>query len=239
MSHSRAIFDTDPEAKPKPRFANDTVGRFRSGRMVGNRPESLSEWRVTTSDPETAKAIEGLMGGKADKWETSGEDALEILTEKDAVKIVIDGVHAIQARMVLWGRQGPIHECDGATFLSPEEKGTPCGCPKLIIDRKAAAKSGRGPAPSVQVKFRLADDPRLGEFRFVSGSWELVKILHEVESDLERVGGPALCTLRLELVEFTTKSGVDVAYRKPVIDVHGRVPEDIDALIKETSRDQG
>jgi hypothetical protein len=237
MSRSLAIFDTDPDAKPKPRmFKNDTVGRFRSGRMNGNRPESLSEWRVTTGDPETAKAISELMGGRPEEWETASEDGLEILTEKDAVKVVIDGLDAIRARMVLWGRQGPIHECDGASFLSPDEdKGTPCGCPKLLADRKAAAKSGRGPAPSVEVKFRLADDPQLGKFRFVSGSWELVKVLHEVENALERVGGPALCTLRLELVQFTTKAGVDVAYRKPVIDVHGRVPADIDAVLNDSS----
>ncbi|MFD3956561.1 MULTISPECIES: recombination directionality factor [Streptomyces] len=236
MSRSLAIFDTDPDAKPRPRFVADTVGRFRSGRMIGNRPESLSEWRVTTGDPDTAKAITALMGGTSEEWETAGEDGLEILTDKDAVKIVIDGVESIRARMVLWGRQGPIHECDGAVYLSPDEdKGTPCGCPKLLADRKAAAKSGRGPAPSIELKFRLADDPTLGKFKFVSGSWELVKVLHEVENALERVGGPALCTLRLELVEFTTKAGVDVAYRKPVIDVHGKVPADIDAVINDAS----
>ncbi|MBO0654046.1 hypothetical protein J1792_15070 [Streptomyces triculaminicus] len=221
---SLRIFETDPESRPKPRFSSDTVGRFRSGRMAGNRPESLSAWRVTTGDPEVADAVAKTYGGRPEEWETSAEDRLEVLTEADAMKIIIDGPQAIRSRMVLWGRQGPIHECDGVEFLSPEEdKGTPCGCPALLADRKAAAKTGRGPAPSVEVTFSLADQPDLGRFRFVSGSWELVKVLHEVENKLEAVGGPALCTLRLELVEFQTKSGIDVRYRKPVIDVHKAV----------------
>ncbi|MER5886825.1 hypothetical protein ABT160_23625 [Streptomyces sp. NPDC001941] len=215
------IFDTDPDAKPKQKFTNDTVGRFRSGRMVGTRPESLSEWRVTSGDPQVAAAVAELYGGKPEEWETTSEDAMEVLTDADSVKVIIDGTSAIRSRMVLWGRQGPIHECDGVSFLGPEEdKGKPCGCPELLADRKAAAKSGRGPAPSIEIRFRLADDPDLGIFRFVSGSWELVKVLHELEDKLDRVGEPALCTLRLELVEFQTKSGIDVAYRKPVVDVH-------------------
>ena len=219
--NSLKIFDTDPDARPKPRqFANDFVGRFRSGMTQNNRPVSLAEWRVTTGDPDTADAISELMGGKPEEWETSGEDALEILTDRDSVEVVIDSADAIRARMILWGRQGPIHECNGVEFLSPEEdKGTACGCPKLLADRKAAAKSGRGPAPSIEIAFRLADDYELGKFRFVSSSWELVKVLHEIEAALDRVGGPALCKLTLELVEFTTKAGQAVAYRKPVVKV--------------------
>ncbi|WP_116210118.1 hypothetical protein [Streptomyces olivoreticuli] len=222
---SLRIFETDPESRPKPRFSSDTVGRFRSGRMAGNRPESLSTWRVTTGDPEVADAIAKAYGGSPEAWETSAEDGLEVVTEAESVKIIIDGTHTVRSRMVLWGRQGPIHECDGVEFLSPEEdRGQPCGCPALLADRKAAAKTGRGPAPSVEVTFRLASDPDLGRFRFVSGSWELVKVLHEIENKLDQVGGPALCTLRLELVEFQTKSGIDVRYRKPVIDVHKPAP---------------
>jgi hypothetical protein len=216
----RRIYETDPGSKPKARFANDYVGRFRSGMTQNNRPVSLPEWRVTTGDPDTAEAIAELMGGRPEEWDTTGEDAMQVLTDRDSVEIVIDGSKAIRSRMILWGRQGPIHECDGVDFLSPEEdKGKPCGCPPLLVDRKAAAKSGRGPAPSVEVTFRLAEDTELGKFRFVSSSWELVKVLHEVEDALDRVGGPALCKLSLELVEFVTKDGKPVSYRKPVVRV--------------------
>jgi hypothetical protein len=44
-------------------------------------------------------------------------------------------------------------------------------------------------------------------------------VLHEIEDELERIGGEALCTLSLELVQFTTSAGKNVEYRKPVIKV--------------------
>ncbi|MFK0290310.1 hypothetical protein ACIQU6_07485 [Streptomyces sp. NPDC090442] len=214
------IFETDPGSMPKPRFQDDIVGRFRSGRLVGKRPQALATWRVTTGDPTVAGAVAQLMGGTAEEWETSGEDSTEVITDAERVKVVIDGPDAIRASMVLWGRQGPIHECDGRFFLSLEEdKGKACGCPELLADRKAAARAERGPSPNIRVAFRLADDVELGKFRFVSSSWELVKVLHEIEDALERVGGPALCELGLEAVEFVTKTGQAVSYRKPVIKV--------------------
>ncbi|WP_194292724.1 recombination directionality factor, partial [Streptomyces katsurahamanus] len=169
------IFETDPAAKPKPRqFSEDFVGRFRSGRMVGNRPESLATWRVTTGDPAVADAVSKLMGGTSSEWETTGEDFNEIVTETDKILVVIDGSQGVKADMQLWGRSGLIHHCDGVEFLSPEEdKGEPCGCPPLMEDRKAQDKSGRGPKPHTNVVFRLADDYHLGKFRFQSTSWKL------------------------------------------------------------------
>lgn len=215
------IFETDPAAKPKPRqFADDFVGRFRSGRMVGNRPESLATWRVTTGDPEVADSVTKLMGGTSNEWETTGEDFNEIITETDKVLIVIESPKALTADMKLWGRSGLIHHCDGVEFLSPEEDaGVPCGCPPLMEDRKAQAKSGRGPSPYTNLVFRLADDYHLGKFRFQSTSWKLVEVLHEIDNALSMVKGEALAELSLELVEFTTKAGRDVSYRKPVVKV--------------------
>jgi hypothetical protein len=215
------IFETDPAAKPKPRqFADDFVGRFRSGRMVGNRPESLPSWRVTTGDPEVADAVSKLMGGTPGEWETSGEDFNEVLTETDKILIVVDGPQALSADMKLWGRSGLIHHCDGVEFLSPEEdKGQPCGCPPLMEDRKAQAKSGRGPQPNTNLVFRLAEDYDLGKFRFQSASWKLAEVVHEIDAALSRYSGEVLAELSLELVEFTTKSGRDVSYRKPVVKV--------------------
>ncbi|MFJ9671099.1 hypothetical protein ACIRP5_09975 [Streptomyces sp. NPDC101221] len=215
------IFETDPAAKPKPRqFADDFVGRFRSGRMVGNRPESLGSWRITTGDPEVADKVSELYGGKPAEWETTGEDFNEVITETDKVLIVVDGPGALTADMKLWGRSGLIHHCDGVEFLSPDEdKGQPCGCPPLMEDRKAQAKSGRGPAPNTSLVFRLADDYHLGKFRFQSSSWKLAEVVHEIDAALSAHKGEVLAELSLELVEFTTKAGRDVSYRKPVVKV--------------------
>lgn len=223
------IFETDPEAKPKPRaaFQSDIVGRFRSGRQTDGRPESLSEWRVTTGDPAVAEAISGMYGGHPEEWETPKEDALEVLTNSAKVDILIDSADAISATMVLWGMGGDkVHECDGVALITDDEdNGKPCGCPPLLAERKALAKKGRGPKPNISMKFRLADDPELGYFRFQSASWDLTRVLHEVQDALDNVGTVALATLSLEVVEFTPKAGPMagrlVSYRKPVIDVKG------------------
>lgn len=230
------IFETDPDAKPKPRseFQSDVVGRFRSGRQTDGRPESLSEWRVTTGDPLVAAAISGMMGGHPEEWETPREDALEILTNTAKVDILIDSAESISATMVLWGMGGEkVHECDGKYLITDDDdNGTICGCPALLAERKEKAKKGRGPKPSISMKFRLADDPKLGYFRFQSASWDLTRVLHEVQEALDNVGTVALATLSLEVVEFTPKNGPMagrlVSYRKPVIDVKGPAEEDTD-----------
>ncbi|MEU6633830.1 hypothetical protein ABZ905_37010 [Streptomyces parvus] len=228
------IFETDPAAKPKPRLhKEDFAGRFRSGRQVGNRPEALATWRVTMADPAVADAVSKLMGGSPGEWETSGEDFNEVLTETDKVLIVIDGPGALTADMKLWGRSGLIHHCDGVEFLSPEEDaGTACGCPPLMEDRKAFAKSGRGPQPNTNLVFRLAEDYDLGKFRMLSTSWKLAEVVHEIDASLRQYKGEVLAELSLELVEFTTKTGRDVSYRKPVVKVikpwSAAVADDVD-----------
>jgi hypothetical protein len=217
------IFETDPDSKPKPKvtYASDMAFRFRSGMTdEDGKPVSLEHWRVTTPERSTGEAIAQLFGGKADEWETSKDDFIQVLTNANAVQVVVNGPQAIESRLILWGRNGPIHECDGVNFLSPEEdKGRPCGCPPLLADRKAQARSQRGPAPHTTIRFRLAEDLDLGEGSFSSTSWDLLTVLHEVENDLEAIGGEALCELRLELVEYTTKAGRHVMYRKPVLEV--------------------
>jgi hypothetical protein len=214
------IFETDPDAKPKPRFTDDTVGRFHSGRSVNNVPESLSTWRISTGDPTVAEAVSILFGGTPVETDSTSENYIDVLSETDKVLIVIDGPDAISADMKLWNRSQLVHHCDGVEFLSPEEDaGKRCGCPPLFAERKAAAKAFRGPSPSINIRFRLADDYDLGEFRFQSGAWTLAEVLHEVENALSRIDGEALAELSLELVEYTTKAGRAVSYRKPVIKV--------------------
>lgn len=214
------IFETDPNAKPKATFSDDTVGRFHGGKQENGIPVALPDWRVTTGDPDVAAAITQLMGGTAVETDSTSENFIEILTERDKVKVVLSGSDAIASDLKLWNGSALIHHCDGVEFLSPDEdRGKPCRCPALMDDRKAAAKSKRGPAPSIAVTFRLAEDYDLGLFKLQTGSWKLAEVLHEVENALDKIGGEALCSLELELVEYTTKKGRDVSYRKPVIRV--------------------
>ncbi|MEW9516288.1 hypothetical protein [Streptomyces tubercidicus] len=91
--------------------------------------------------------------------------------------------------------------------------------PTSLADRKAAAQAGRGPMPEVRIGFRLADLPELGVFSFVSTSWELAAELPALAAALDRAAVPALGVLRCELVEFITRSGLAVSYRRPVVEV--------------------
>lgn len=238
MARTLRILDADPESRPRV-FQSDFVGRFRAGMQIDKRPVSLKEWRITTGDPEVAKAVSELFGGTPEEWETTKEDGLQVLSDRDSVKVVVDNADAVTFRMALYGMQGqPIHSCDGVEFNDSEDTrfGQPCGCPTTLQERKAAAKAGHGPKPDMRIAFRLADDPELGKFRLMTGSWEFLKSIETVWRDLDAVGGPALCTLKLELVEFTTKSGIEVSYRKPVLQVHGKVPADVDAVLPSLSK---
>ncbi len=221
------IFETDPDARPvaRPVFADDLAYQLRAGKKVNDRPVSLPTWRITTGDPEVAKAVAALLGGDVAPWESPKEDNLEVITTVDRLRLIIDGPDAVESSLILFGRSGPpIHHCDGVEYLEPEEdKGVPCGCPALLTERKAQAKIGRGPSPQIKVTFRLADSPDLGKGQLTSGSWELLKVLHELENDLDATA-PALVDLHLELVQFTNPAGVDVAFRKPVFKVIGPAP---------------
>ncbi|WP_328695748.1 recombination directionality factor [Streptomyces sp. NBC_00342] len=214
------IFETDPDAKPKGSFSDDTVGRFHSGRSVNNVPEALAEWKVTTGDPDVAAAIAQLMGGQPVETDSTSENFIEILTDTKRIKAVLSGPDAIASDMKLWNGNVLIHHCDGVEFLSPDQdRGKACGCPSLMEDRKAAYKAKRGPGPSISILFRLAEDYDLGLFRFQTGSWKLAEVLHEIGNALDKVGAEALAELGIELVEYTTKKGRDVSYFKPVVKV--------------------
>ncbi|GAB1641785.1 hypothetical protein [Krasilnikovia sp. MM14-A1259] len=219
------IFETDPEAAPKQRqrFADDLVGRFRSGYSINNRPAALTEWRVTSGDPDVAAAINELYGGdRPQTWETKGEDNIEVFTKAAKVKVILDGPSAIRQEMVLWGRAGAIRRCDGVEQTGDDAKGRPCECPASFAERKEAGKRGTGCQPNITTFFRLADNPDLGRFKFTSGSWSLVKDIVATEAALASIDGPAEAWLRLEIVEYTS-AGQLRKFTKPVIDVIGPV----------------
>lgn len=220
------IFETDPDAAPKPRQQSDLVGRFRSGYQINGRPASLEKWRVTTGDPEIADKIKEMFGGdKPQTWEAMGEDNIETFTDAKSVKVILDGPRAIRSEMVLWGRSGAIRRCDGVEQTLEEDAGKPCECPASFSDRKDYAKSGRGCQPSITLFFALADAPDLGRFKFTSGSWSLARDIGLAEDDLAEIDGPALATIALEVVEFES-NGQKRKFTKPVVKILGAYEED-------------
>lgn len=229
------IFDTDPDAKPQPRkemteyTRTEYAFQFRSGMQVWNaekrknEPVSLANWRVLTGDQDVAAGIAELMGGTAEEYDATKELNLHVMTESPSVEIVINGSKSIEDKLILWGPGGPIHECDGEFFLSPaEDRGTPCGCPATLAERKELAKKRRGPSPNIVVPFRLAGlGYELGYGKLVGTAWTLAEVIHEVKEALDQVDGEALCRLELVHIQYVNKAGIDVSYRKPVITVLG------------------
>lgn len=229
------IFGSDPADRPKPRskFADDVVGRFRSGHQLSGRPVALTDWRITTGDPEVADATHDLLGGdKPQEWDARGEDNIEVFTASNLVDIIIEGPSALRQRMVLWGRNGKlIQSGDGETIDYPDDrKGEPDPDAALTFaERKKKGQDGIGPVPQIEVYFRLADNPDLGIFKFQTGSWSFAQDLarYGTEETLAEAGGPVRAKLGLEEVSFEAKSGPragqTVRYTKPTLEVVGPV----------------
>lgn len=230
--------DANGDNAPKKKsgsFADDVVGRFRSGYVENDRPVALSDWRVTTGDPEVAKKLVDLLGAPkgVEDWETKSEDNLELFTEAASVEIILDGPKALRQAMVLYGRKGIIRVSDGETITHPDEdKGQPDPqAGQSFQERKAEAKKGTGAEPRIELWFRLAADPELGIFKFQSGSWSLVSDLsyNDVEqelADLAEDDSKIAATLSLEEVSFVAKNGPrageTVRYTKPVLTLNGK-----------------
>lgn len=236
---SLRIFGTADGAPPKrASFSEDLVGRFRSGYQVDNGkrkvPVALTEWRVTTGDPEVAEKVASLLDGdEPQEWDATGEDFLEVFTKATSVDVLLENEKAVRTAMVLRNREGKIvRSGDGEVIRYPEDQ---AGQPdpqagQTLAERKQAARDGFGATPEIDVYFRLADDPDLGLFKFHSGSWSFASDLayHDVEGRIvdayeDSDGAPVRASLSLEHVEFIAKNGPrrgqTVSYTKPVLTV--------------------
>jgi len=200
---------------PKNFGADDIVGRFRSGMALSGRPVALTEWRVTSGDPKVMEKISKLYGGEIEEWETSTEENLQVLTTINSIDIHLQNV---DAGLTLWGRgTTPIRSCDGIT--QRDETSSPCVCPSDLKEHKAAAKQGTACTPSIRLLFRLADDHDLGIFKFQSGSWQLAEAINPVEEAVKASDSSLPATLRLEQVSWTTKTGENRAFTKPIVEL--------------------
>lgn len=219
------IFDDDDPSKPQPRPASEFAGRFSGGYQEDGKPVALSQWRVSTGKPEVADAIAQLFGGTPVETDSQREEFIDVFTEASSVGVILSGSDAIENDLKLWSNGKLTHHCDGTIFKSHPSKdaliGTPCGCPRLFEDRKQAHKDGLGPAPSIDIRFELADDPELGKFAYHTTSWTMARVLHEYAYELEQIGGEAVAQLALENVSFKAKNGPmagkTVSYTKPVL----------------------
>lgn len=198
------------------------VGQFHVGRHKNGRPVAASSWRVTTREQPVVAALIAHYANASVAREANGGSAVEVLTGCDRVPVVLNGQRAVTFRMVLQGAGEIFHSCDGYRLLDPMRRsGDPCGCPSTLEERRAAAAAGRGPVPETQVRFRLAELPSIGMFGLNSSSWAFAEALPQLRHALGRASGPVQCALGYDMVEFTTRSGVDVSYRRPLVELAG------------------
>lgn len=216
------------EGEEETQRSSELVGRFRSGYQADNRPVALKEFRVTTGDPEVASAIAELLGADEEpsKWDTKTDENIQVFTTTKSVDIIVDGEGAIRATLVLWGQGGKIVETDGTHVydddgnLTDEECSFTAGKTRDELKRLHRAK--KGPGPSLQAYFTLADGPELGKFKFFSGSWSSLDNFAEESDRLAELEGPQRYTLELKPVEFE-KDGEKIQFTKPVLKHQGPV----------------
>lgn len=198
-----------------------TVGSFRAGFLDSNdKPKSLSEWRVTTGDPEVAQAIHELLGGDAPvEWETKSEESLEVYTVAKSLTIVLDR-GSVRQRFVQRNRNGEVvYTSDGAMT----DKGESDPHATLTLDeRLKLASDGLGPSLETTIWFKLDDSMGevtlggsralagdIGKFRYQSTGKSIGKQVdrEQIEQTLEDAEGPVRAKLAIEHVSFTAKSG--------------------------------
>lgn len=193
-----------PAAK---RNYNDHVARvaFAESTDGGNGVRKLDGWRFATGDQAVAEALGLLFGASPVETETTKEEFIVVYTDKTAVDVVLTP-DAISADYKLWINKQLMHHCDGFKFLSGDNTGESCHCPTTLEEKKARAKIFQGPKPSIEVKFRLAEDYDLGVMKVSTGSWGFAKDMWLVERALSE-GGEQLFRLEMDSYSFTPSSG--------------------------------
>ena len=146
-----------------------------------------------------------------------------------AVTTNLGNVAEAVARLLGGASEGcETHDGEGSEVLTET-----CGV-RVVLDDSAAisahmtaVKAGQPPQPTTRVGFRLAESPGLGYFRLDSASWDFAEGVSRNLASLTEINGKALCELLLEMVEFTTRDGLSMSYRRPILKVVGTWrPED-------------
>ncbi|MFE4721955.1 hypothetical protein ACFRLW_37260, partial [Streptomyces sp. NPDC056728] len=139
-------------------------------------------------------------------------------TPTDRIEVIVDA-SKIESKLIQWADGLPVHECDGSVFLSPDaDKGKPCGCPRILAERKEKAKQRRGPKPNIVIPIRLPRDEDLGTGKYTATAWTFAEDFPYAMRALAAIDGEALCVLRLEYIEWE-KNGKMQSFIKPHLDV--------------------
>jgi hypothetical protein len=183
-----------------PMPADEAVGRFHYGTLLGNHPHVLATWRVVADRLCVVQRVAELLGGHTciPDARTDGE----VITGAATVDVILSDPSAIDVRWYLNDERA----CD-----EPGE----CRCPPSLPERRIAARAGRGCEPRVRICFRLHRDAGLGTFMLFSGAWSLVEDATRARQTLRRRTCPVVAHLGLERHVFALQSGGRIAYTRP------------------------
>ncbi|MFE7529865.1 hypothetical protein ACFU7Y_29735 [Kitasatospora sp. NPDC057542] len=164
----------------------------------------------------TAANIREVLQGSPESAGVGSEAAFVVAA--DEIDISMDRMDSVSVRMVRRVAGKIVHLCDGKYTLGLANLRVRCGCPLSWKVRRLHAMERRGPRPHARVVFRLSDLPDAGVSEFSTSSWDFAEAMGELD-DLGSMGGPRKGVLGIEAVRFPTRTGLEVSYCRPVLQV--------------------
>lgn len=193
------------------------LGRIRTGVQTpsGNgrrRPAKLEHFRLTSPSRDLIEAAAALYGGEARPW----EGQWEVVTEADAMDVVIPPGQSISQWYEMWSGGGCQRRCDGRTNVLTD---TPCACPADPAERREAAAAGAACKPTTRLNVILPDIPDLGVWRLESHGYYAAAELSGTVDVLESAGRLLPARLRLEQREVKRPGKPPNRFAVPILEL--------------------
>lgn len=207
------------------------VGRCRIGIKKGNRPVKIETFRFTSSYKEAIENIAALYGGEVELWkpDEKGTQQFEVITEANAIPIVVAPGQVLDQWFECWSRGGCTRRCDGQT---ERLSGTPCVCPSDIDERRELAKTGKACSETTRFSFIVRDAGVLGLWRLdTKGHYAAVEMagIAELLEQATMQGSYIPATLFLDQ-RTALKKGQTLRYVVPVIQTNASMGQVMESL---------
>lgn len=233
------LFEADPESERKRKtntFTVDYDAEMKGGYFdaTEKKVKNLTEFLFKFNNPDTASAFAELFAGTPVEDENSSRQFnIDLFSSAGEVEGFLSADNIVcDMRKIEMGKL--THHCTGAKFLShPLDKsliGTPCGCPKTLKQRKAAANAGIGPSPYIEFKFRLAKDEEF-KVKYDSKSWNLLKEIRGIVGEIIAAGkgGDAWVSFSKEPISWENDKGESLSAVIPKVEVKGSYAQAVES----------